>query len=89
METKATATLIVKSENVILFQRVIDKDAGYSLFNNFFTNYTSATPSKDRIDTIELYRNFSAMSTKMLSLELYIYPGQTEKLIDMLLKLYP
>jgi hypothetical protein len=82
-------TLIVKSENVILFKRLINRDVQYTLFNNINGVYASEIPARDRTDTIEFHRIYPAMSAKILNLALYIYPGHTQKLIDLLLKLYP
>ena len=82
-------TLIVRSENEVLFERVIVVNAGYDLFNNIDHLHASEMPAIEKTDTIQLYRNFSAMSAKILVLELYIYEGHTEYLVKTLLKMFP
>ena len=78
-----TYTLIIKGEAATYLARQMDRSTGFDLFEKINRVYASDIPALGIPNlVIQLHRNYTALSTKALILEMYIYPDKLHELVQ-------
>lgn len=78
-----TYTLIIKGTAATYLVRQMDRSTGFDLFEKITGVYASEIdPIILPKFVIQLHRNYLALSTKALILELYVYPDKLQDLIQ-------